>query len=70
MTSWMPQGRGPARGGSGRNQLFRAKWSSKCSVCGDKIAKGEYIGSYGKGKGAYHKQCAQGGEAGLTGPIK
>ena len=70
MTSRMPKGHTPARGGMGRNQLFRANWSSKCSVCGEKITKGEYIGSYGKGKGAYHKLCAQGGEGGLTGPIK
>jgi|GEM_PF-1936224 hypothetical protein len=62
MTSWMSQGRRNTRGGSGRNQLFRAKWNSKCSVCGKKIVIGEYIGSYGKGTGACHKLCAQGGE--------
>ena len=62
MTNWMPKGHTPARGGRGLKQLFPAKWSSKCSVCGKKIRKGEWIGSYGRGKGAYHKNCAQGGK--------
>ncbi len=70
MSSWMPKGRTPARGGRGWNQLFRAKYDSKCSVCKGKISKGNWIGTYGPGKGAYHAKCAQGGGGRHTGPNK